>query len=279
MYVDAIVHCLRFGGNQKVIEFAEAYFNKFELRHVSNELAETIYAFNQARDLMIKAMRNQISGDTIITPITDSLVRGDTQTPVCNQIESAITTYAAIVENTLESGPNRIEIVPKNLNSTGNWTSLTSYSDTNILTDPDLVNGVLKECEDVASALETLNGVLNLTMTYGPGTIEISNPDYIDGKNKIFDLYYTDGTEVNTDPQEDLFVALSGVLQHKPAYTIDRTTVPNKIVFDSPPIWGQNDNTKTVYEPLAVDKFFAHGVGSYIRCTVTVDSPSAGPLL
>ena len=279
LYVDAIVHCLRFGGNQKVIEFAEAYFNKFELRHVSNELAETIYAFNQARDLMIKAMRNQISGDTIITPITDSLVRGDTQTPVCNQIESAITTYAAIVENTLESGPNRIEIVPKNLNSTGNWTSLTSYSDINILTDPDLVNGILKECEDVASALETLNGVLNLTMTSGPGTIEISNPDYIDGKNKIFDLYYTDGTEVNTDPQEDLFVALSGVLQHKPAYTIDRTTVPNKIVFDSPPIWGQNDNTKTVYEPLAVDKFFAHGVGSYIRCTVNVDSPSPGPFL
>ena len=279
LYVDAIVHCLRFGGNQKVIEFAEAYFNKFDLRHVNGELAETIYAFNQARDLMIKTMRNQISGDTIITPITDSLIRGDTQTPVCNQIESAITTYAGVVENTLEYGPNRIEILPRNPNSTGNWTSLTSYSDINILTDSDLTNHVLKECEDVASALETLNGVINLTMTSGPGTVDISNPDYIDGENRIFDLYYTDGTEVNTDPKEDLFVALSGVLQHSPSYTIDRTSIPNKIVFDSPPIWGQNDNTKTVYEPLAVDKFFAHGIGNYIRCTIGIVDNSPGPFL
>ena len=95
-------------------------------------------------------------------------------------------------------------------------------------------------------------------------------------------MYYTDGTEVNTDPNENLFVALSGVLQHTTSYKIDRTVVPNKIVFDSAPIWAQSDNTKTLYEALAVDKFFAHGMGNYIRCTIDtsgITNGSAGPFL
>ena len=99
--------------------------------------------------------------------------------------------------------------------------------------------------------------------------------------DNIFELYYTDGTAVDTEVNEDLFVALSGVLQHTTSYYIDRTTVPNKIVFDAPPIWGQNENTKTVYEPLAVEKFFAHGVGAYLRCTINTSDTkgSNGPFL
>ena len=110
----------------------------------------------------------------------------------------------------------------------------------------------------------------------------IRDRDYIDGKNKIFELYYEDGIEVSTDPNEDLLIAISGVIQHESSYSIDRTSVPNKVVFTSPPLWGQGPNTKTLGEPLAVDKFFAHSVGSYHRCEINksdVTTGSNGPFL
>ena len=282
LLVDAVVYCLRFGGNEKVIEFANSYFNNYKLNHIAGELRETIYAYNQARDLMILAMRNQISGNTIIAPATDPLVRIDTTAPYCAEVESTITTFAQIVEDTLEGGPDRIAVVPQNPNSTGNWTTLRSYTNINILPDPQLVNGILKECEEVASALDSLYENIRATLTTGEGTASVSYPDYIDNENTIFDLYYEDGTPVSTDPKEDLFIALSGVLQHETAYSIDRTSVPNKVVFATPPIWGQEDNTKTVQEPLAVEKFFAHSVGNYLRCEIDTSgilTGSAGPFL
>ena len=217
---------------------------------------------------MIDAMLNQISGSTIIAPYTDPLVRVDTSTPLCAEVKSAITTFAQIVEDTLEGGPDRIEVIPANENSIGNWTTLRTYSNINILPDPQLVNGVLKECEDVASSLDSLYENIRTTLVTGKGTAVVSNPDYIDGENTVFDLYYEDGTPVSTDNNENLFIALSGVLQHETAYTIDRTTIPNKVIFSTPPIWGQNENTKTVQEPLAVEKFFAHSVGNYLRCEI-----------
>ena len=282
LFVDAVVYCLRYGGNEKVIDFANAYFYKGDLNHVKGELRETIYAYNQARDLMIAAMLNQISGTTIIAPYTDSLVRVDTTSPYCAEVKSAITTYTQIVEDTLEGGPDRIEVIPQNENSTGNWTTLKTYSNINILPDVQLVNGILKECEEVASALDSLYENVRTTLVTGSGTAAVSKPDYIDGENTIFELYYEDGTAVNTQPREDLFIALSGVLQHETAYTIDRTSVPNKVVFATPPIWGQKENTKTVQEPLAVEKFFAHNVGKYFRCEIDksgILTGSAGPFI
>ena len=119
-------------------------------------------------------------------------------------------------------------------------------------------------------------------MQTGVGTVALSRADYIDGKNTIFELYYEDGTGVATEKNENLFIALSGVLQHDSAYSIDRTSVPNKVVFTSPPLWGQGDNTKTLQEPLAVDKFFAHSIGNYLRCEVdksSIPDGSPGPFV
>ncbi len=147
------------------------------------------------------------------------------------------------------------------------------YENTNILAD-----NATNKCANVISALDTLSNVLTLILTNGENSATLTNPDYFDGESKIFDLYYEDGTDVDTQVNEDLFIALSGVLQHNPAYTIDRTVVPNKIVFDSAPIWNQSENTKTLQEPLAVEKFFGHGIGSYLRCHINEEN-SAGPYL
>ena len=273
--IDSVVYCLRFGGNQKVIDFANSFFLNYEFKSNAGELIESIHAYRHARDQMIKAMRNELT-------YTNPLVRSDTVTPVCAEVESAIATYIQIVESTLEGGPDRVAVTPQNKNSTGNWTTYESYTDINTILDADLVPGTLKECEDVASALTTLNSVMRITLSSGPGSVDVGYADYIDGENKIFELYWEDGTAVSTEENEDLFIALSGVLQHNPAYTINRKVVPNQLVFDSPPIWGQGLNTKTVGEALAVDKFFGHGIGHYKRCKINnsgVDGGSNGPFL
>ena len=267
-FVNAVVYSLRFGGNEKVVSFANSYFVNNKRVHIAGQLNESIYAYNQAAELMVEAMLNQITGTTVIAPVVDPQVRIDTTSPYCAEVQSAILAYAQIVEDTLEGGPNRIDIVPQNLNSTGYWTTLRSYSNYNLIVDAELKYDTFKECEDVASALDSLYENIRETLTTGPGTSTISKPDYIDGENKIFELYYTDGTPVDTEERENLFIGLSGVLQHDSAYSIDRTSVPNKVVFTTPPIWGQNENVRTVGEPLAVEKFFAHSVGNYYRCEI-----------
>ena len=274
LLVDAVVYSLKYGGNRKIVEFAESYFIDGDLNFIKNELNETVYAHKVLRDLMIAAMRNQ--GD-----VTDDSIRIDSSSPACAEVASSITTYIDIIESILEGGPDRVDTVEQNANSTGYWTTFISYSNYNILPDPLLLTE-LKECEEVASALDSLFENVRQTLTTGPETASLSYPDYINGENTIFELYYEDGTPVDTEANENLFIALSGVLQHDPAYTIDRTSVPNKVVFDTPPIWGQGENTKTVQEPLAVEKFFAHGVGNYLRCEIEksgILDGSGGPFL
>jgi len=183
-------------------------------------------------------------------------------------------------EETLEAYEYAVELAKKAINNTlptGTYTTVAPYGNPNILADSSP-----SKCANVISALTTLAGVVRSVFNGGPGSVDISYPDYIDGKNKIFELYYEDGTGVATDPNEDLLIGISGVIQHDSAYSIDRTSVPNKVVFTSPPLWGQGPNTKTLQEPLAVDKFFAYGVGCYNRCEINnkdVSSGSIGPFL
>ena len=185
------------------------------------------------------------------------------------------------LEAAVEAYEHAVGLAKKAINNeliSGTFTTVLPYSNNNIIID-----SADPKCADVLSAIETLYGVLKTTLNSGVGTIDVSYADYFDGENTIFELYYEDGNPVDTQVNEDLFIALSGVLQHNPAYTIDRTSVPNKVVFDSPPLWGQGSNTKTLQEPIAVEKFFAHGVGSYIRCGINNDGISSkgsnGPFL
>ena len=275
LLIDAVKQCLIYGGNRKVVEFAESYFINGDLTFINNELMQTVFAHKHLRDQMILAMKNQGT-------VTDDTVQIDNISPECAEVESSITTYIDIIETLLEGGPNRVDIVEPNPNSTGNWTTLSSYTNINILPWTGLLDKTYRECETVASALTSLFENIRETLTTGPQTATVAYPDYIDGENKIFDLYYEDGTAVQTEPNENLFIALSGVMQHDAAYTIDRSVVPNRVVFTTPPIWGQGENTKTVQEPLAVEKFYAHSVGNYIRCEIDksgILSGSAGPFI
>ena len=66
------------------------------------------------------------------------------------------------------------------------------------------------------------------------------------------------------------------------AYYIDRTTIPNKLVFDVAPIWDQDFGAKSIGEPTAVEKVVGIGVGNYKRLTIDYDlvnETRTGPFL
>ena len=59
--VDAINYDLTWGGNAATKEAADYYYDAGALTHIENQLKETTYTFEQARDLSIQAMRNQLT--------------------------------------------------------------------------------------------------------------------------------------------------------------------------------------------------------------------------
>ena len=126
----------------------------------------------------------------------------------------------------------------------------------------------------LGSLFDNISDVLN------GQTVDTALPDYFDGENVDFELYYTDNTPVKTSKNEDLFVGINGVFQsakydatfpRNNAYQIVRSSVasePDRIVFAEPPKWEQSLNTLLVQEPLAVEKFFAHNLGKYLRLSI-----------
>ena len=290
--VEDVAYHLKFGGNRKIVEFGKFYYQgtNNKVGFIGNELNETVYAFNYARDLMIAAMRNQLSGDTIITAFVDPNVAQDVDSPACVEVASSISSMVKIVEDTLKVGKNLYVPTPENSNYPGKWSTTLSKSNYNLIADPQLV---ASECEDVGSALSGLYANLEKVLTLGVNSIPetLIYSDYFNGVTKSFDLYYDDGTDVVLDPNENLLVCINGIIQlpqHAPnlplgdSYYIDRTATPNKIVFSEPPLWDQSDNVKLLQEGLAIDKFFARTIGSYERLTVDaelINGKNAGPFV
>jgi len=285
LILDAYVYHLKMGGNFKIVEAAQLYYQKNEypygeeLYYITGQLTETIATFQYAKDLMIQAMRNQL-------PTTDPNAIVDSLSPVCAEVESTLNTYHSIVNTILTEGRGLIEKTPVNQNKSGNWTNTVTYSNYNILGDPLLP---VEECTTVISAMDSLYE--NLSGTIKEESITRSLPDYIDGETTDFELYWDDNTEVDTQEDEDLFITINSVLQRpkftenyplQDAYWIDRTVIPNVIKFDVAPIWDQDLGAKTIGEPTAVEKVVGIGVGNYKRLTIDyelVDGVRNGPFL
>ena len=285
LIIDAYVYHLQFGGNERIVEAARLYFKKEQypygetLSYVSDTLTETLATFAYARNLMITAMKNQGA-------VTDPDVLVDSVSPVCAEVESALQTFHSILDSVLSGGPGLVSITKENPNKRGNWTPTLTYSNYNIIFDPLLP---AQECVTVVSAIDSLYD--NLDDVLKEESVTKALPDYVDGETKEFELYWDDGSEVNTEEDEDLFLTINAVLQ-RPKYTesypgedsyfIDRTVIPNLIKFDVAPIWDQDLGAKTIGEPSAVEKVVGIGVGNYKRLTIDynlVDGVRNGPFL
>ena len=285
LILDSYVYHLKMGGNFKIVEAAQLYYQKKEypygeeLYYITGSLTETVATFNYAKDLMVQAMRNQL-------PTTDPNAIADSLSPVCAEVESTLNTYHGIVNTILTEGRGLIEKTPVNQNKSGNWTGTVTYSNYNILGDPLLPE---QECTTVISAMDSLYD--NLSDVIKEESVTRNLPDYVDGETTDFELYWDDNTEVNTEEDEDLFLTINSVLQRpkftenyplKDSYWIDRTVIPNVIKFDTAPIWDQDLGAKSIGEPTAVEKVVGIGVGNYKRLTIDyelVDGVRNGPFL
>ena len=284
--VDAVVYSLRYGGTEKIVNFAKAYYDGNSVRFINNELTESVDAFEYAISLMVLAMRGELPAGTYTseTPYYDSNILEDPNDilPKCFEVESALNSYYGIVETLLLQGINLIQPEPENNQRTGNWTNLRTYSNYNIIPDPLLLD---EECTDVESSLVSLYSGIETVINNGVGSIEKTNPDYIDGENTDFELFYEDGSIVKTNETEDLLVFINGVLQLPGSYNIIRSEDANTsdiVSFSSPPIWAQEENTITVQEPIALDKTFIVRVGSYENLTINnerISIKKTGPFL
>ena len=141
--LSAIIRDLILGGNSGTVTAAESYFTGTELTGIPEaQREETIYAFNQVRDLSILAMRNWLTlggSGAIYTPqftpiplFTDNSILIDSNgTPYCAQIESSITTLFALLEDILD-GTISPGGTPKNYGSLLDTTELYTYPDSTI---------------------------------------------------------------------------------------------------------------------------------------------------
>jgi hypothetical protein len=295
--IDAVVYHLRFGGNEKIVEFARSYYEFYgypygerliRINRSQEETTAAIDAWETLADLMILAMRNQLGSGayTQITPYVDATILPDTTPPVCEAVASSINTMVDIVKDIISDGAGVVEVTHINLNKPGYWTNTLTYSNYNIINDPLLL---AQECDDVISSVNSL--YTNVKDVLDKKNVQRTLPDYVDGENKVFELYWEDGTEVFTDEDEDLFLSINAVLQRPKynqeyprfdSYYIDRTVVPNLLVFDVAPIWDQDFSAKSIGEPTAVEKVVGIGVGNYKRLTIDynlVDGTRSGPFL
>ena len=297
--MEAYVYHLKLGGNFKIVETLQLYYEDNTYPYGENlrttapqdfvpqedisnyvpDLESFIFALNEAKNAAVQAMRNQLS-------ITDPNVLVDSNSPACAEVESTLNTYHSIVTTILREGRNLVPKTEQNTNKTGNWTNTRTYSNYNIIGDPLLPE---QECNTVISAMDSLHD--NLSDIINEKTVTKSLPDYVDGENTDFELYWDDNTEVDTEKDENLFLSLNAVIQRpkftenyplQDAYFIDRTVIPNVIKFDVPPIWDQDLGAKTIGEPTAVEKVTGIGVGNYKRLTIDkdlVDGVRNGPFL
>ena len=155
-------------------------------------------------------MRQDFDGQTIngVSFITDSNVAVDNQFPYCAEVESAIDSMTDIMTDIIETGTGAVDPTPINSTKEGNWTSLKAYTNYTIIPDTNLPTG---ECDDVISSIDSLYDNLDDVLT--EQSVTKSLPDYVDGENKEFELYWEDGTPVSTEEDEDLFLSLNAVLR------------------------------------------------------------------
>ena len=118
-FVNAILMDLEYGSNAHVIEAAKYYITGARVEYVDNEIIQTVRAFEYARQLMVLAMRNWITGDgtssnpeyspeySSVSRYKDpTVITATAGTPVCADVESSINTLVYLFNDILANNTN-----------------------------------------------------------------------------------------------------------------------------------------------------------------------------
>ena len=175
--LEAMCFNLEFGGNNEVYDAAKIYIDN---AYLAGEETESIFAFNQARDMAIQAMRNEtitLGGYTSEVQYIDNSVIGDQSglpgvyiAGDCATQASAITVFIQIVTDAIGSGT-----LPASRTVTG-LASVAQMFDTELLPDGDS-NSNPNACANVYSAIHSCVGIV--TTIIGTGSDQapkINNP-------------------------------------------------------------------------------------------------------
>ena len=161
-----LVFNLKYGGNDQVWDAANFYVENDVLQ---DEEDESIYAFMQARDMAIQAMRNQTIDTTLYSgtkvQVKDLSIAIDLAYPPgseCADVASAIASYVGIVTNTINNSS-----FLSTVNRTASNPGSTQLIDLELLPDGDS-NSNINGCSNVVSAIYSCVGIITTIIDQGP---------------------------------------------------------------------------------------------------------------
>ena len=96
---------MRYGGNSSIVEAANKYISSGAIAHVTEEVDYTRAIFAYAKELAIKAIRNDLEPGfySQIAPVGLGSTTVDPSAPECANVVSALTTNWGILDNVLSS--------------------------------------------------------------------------------------------------------------------------------------------------------------------------------
>ena len=209
--IDAVVKDLRVGGNINSINAATAYMSGTDVNYITNELTETLDAYDHAKRWMLGAMRNfsLLIKDCTITQGSSTVVVSDTSGLVpgmrITEYNSADFTNGWIDTGTAQPYENNIvgnggividqivnattitikDITTGNAydglgNTTSAWlyfTNLSRWSTEQQYTDPSItIDAVYPECTNIASAVEGYFDTMSLILSGNASSITRVEP-------------------------------------------------------------------------------------------------------
>ena len=250
--LEAMAYNLKFGGNDLTVDAANLYITG---AHVQGEEDQTIYAFGQAKEMAVQAMRNETittGGHTALTQFKDVTITIDSNTPNCANVASAIHTLVGIVTQAVDPNigtvPTRT-IAPGALYNVSNFKIVRNgyaFSPGDVVKVVGLVTakGFNEPIEDFKIEItQTFNDFFS-AWSFGEMDYIDSIAAYQDGTRTRFPIYYENNLlSFELDPASDLssainldavlIIFINGVIQTPGySYSFDGGT---SFIFSRPP--------------------------------------------
>ena len=115
--VDVVAHNLAYGGNDRVWDAALLYNAG---AHAAGSENETLYAFNQVRDIIRQVIVNEavtVGGHTSLTQSTDTSITNGVANGDCDDAKATVTTLVGILTNAI-STPSSLYSITRTESST-----------------------------------------------------------------------------------------------------------------------------------------------------------------